>query len=156
MSFGPNTNPIDQPNAAGSTGDIAVIHNDGVFDSGAQPVGTSATLATVARRQPRGRRLIASLVVGPQTIGSLAILQSATCDDPNPVTIATGAGINQPALADLSYVFPAMTFPLAAGSVYQIHFQGDAAEIIIQAASAGGAGATLQVRGTAVGRRDDC
>ena len=133
----------------------AVISNDGVFDSGANLVTISGTWQTVARVQNRGRRITASVIIGPQTIGGFQILQAAYPDDPNPVVIASGTGLNSPALSNESYIAPAVSFPLAANSVFQVHLQGDASEYIFQA-NTGGSGsplAAVQVKGSVVGAR---
>jgi hypothetical protein len=129
--------------------DLITTKEDLTFDSGPQPVSTAAAWQTIGRIQSRGRKTLVSMIVGPQsTIGGLQVLQSAYPDDPNPVVIASGTGLNSVALADLSYVVPApLSFPLAAGSVVQFHFQGDAAEIIFQAQTAGAAGGTIQLKG---------
>jgi hypothetical protein len=129
--------------------DLITNKEDLTFDSGPQPITTASAWQTIGRIQPRGRKTLVSLIVGTQTIGGLQVLQSAYPDDPNPVVIGSGTGLNSVALADLSYVDPApLSFPLAAGSVIQFHFQGDAAEIIFQAETAGGAGATIQLKGS--------
>jgi hypothetical protein len=131
----------------------AVISNDGVFNSAALPVSTSGAWQNVTRLQNRGRRVLASVIVGSQSIGGFQILQAAYPDDPNPLVVAGGTGLNSPALSDESYIIPPLTFPIAANTVFQVHLQGDASELIFQAQSAGGAGATIQIAGTCLGDR---
>jgi hypothetical protein len=128
--------------------DLVTTKNNLSFDSGAQPVSTAAAWQTIGRIQTFGRKSLVSLIVGPQSIGGLQVLQSAYRDDPNPVVIGVGTALNSVALADLSYVVPALVIPIPAGSVIQFHFQGDAAEIIFQANAAGGAGGTVQLKGS--------
>jgi hypothetical protein len=129
------------------------VNGDGTFDSNAQPVTTSGTWQEVLRLQSRGKRVLASVILGGnQTIGDFRILQAAFPDDPNPQVIADGNGFNSPALANESYIIPPMSLPIAANSVFQVHIQGDASELIFQANTAGGNGATMQIKGTAVGR----
>jgi hypothetical protein len=127
--------------------DMITINNDGTFDTGAAPVSTSATWQELGRLRAWGRHVLASLIIGPQTIGGFRIRQCAYPDDPNPLAVGTSTDLNSPSLANESYVLPAMTFPLAAGSTYEIHLQGDAVEYIFEAETAGAAGATAQVKG---------
>ena len=129
--------------------DALTIKDDGSFDSGAQPVTTASTLQEIGRLIVHGAAyVLLEIIVGPQTIAHLTLTQGAVQDDGSAVTVAADAGFNTVALADVAYVIPAMSFPLAAGSVYQVRLNGLAAEYTLLASTAGAAGGTVQIRGT--------
>ena len=131
--------------------DMINLHNDLTFYSTPQPVTTDSALQEICRFRPLGRRLLASVIVKGGTIADFQVLQGAYPDDPNPQVIFDSTGINSPALADESYVIPAVNYPFGPG-VFQFHLQGDACEITVKAQGAvlagGSAGVTVQVKGS--------
>jgi hypothetical protein len=127
--------------------DMISLHDDFTFDSKPQPVTTSSTMQRICRVRVWGRRALASVIVLGGTIADIQVLQAAYPDDPFPQVIADGLGLNSPALADESYIIPALTLPFGPG-VFQVHLQGDACELIFQAQGASGSGVTVQVKGS--------
>lgn len=127
---------------------------DGTFDSGAVPVTTSTSMQPVARLAVKGGDAEISVIIGGQSIGHLQLSQGAYPDDPNPIVIASDTGFNTSTAANLAYVLPAnLTFPIPAGTVIQMSLRGEASEYTLSASTAGGAGATIQTKGTIFDRR---
>jgi hypothetical protein len=126
--------------------DQIIIQNDGQFDSGVQPVTTSGTMQEVCRIAAHGHKCLLSITIAGGTIADIQILQSAFADDPHPQVLADGNGFNSPALANESYILPPLTLPFGPGT-FQVHVQGDAYELIVNAQGASTGGVTARVQG---------
>jgi hypothetical protein len=134
--------------------DLVTVQNDGQFDSGAQPVTTATTQQEICRIPAHGHNCLLSVSVAGGSIGDIQLLQAAVRDDPNPLVVCDGAGFNTPALANESYILPALAFPFGPGT-FQVKLQGGAYELILQAKTASAAGVTVQVRGFLKKRSND-
>ncbi len=132
----------------GSIMDQIAIENDGRFDTGLQPVTTSAAWQKVGRVVVRGNDVLVQLLTAGGTIASFKVTQSAVIDDTSPADVAAGTDFNSPSLANLAYVLPAVVLPLAAGSAVQFLIVGRPVEITVWAQGASVNGTTMQMRGT--------
>ncbi len=121
--------------------DLVAVADDGTFDSGPVPVGTAAAYQRVLRVPTRGRWVEATVQVGPAAaVARLRVLRGSVPDDATPVTVGSEAAVP---------LVPAATFPLAAGSAYDLADQAYAEEWAVEAGGAAAAGGWVRVYGRA-------